>query len=139
MAKSKRACYLCGSKYEYCDCNRQPAYMATFCSENCRDIFRSLSSYGAGLISAEDCKELLDCCDLSSKDSYKESIRNTINNFYATPVVTIEEPEVVVAEPIVEEQIEETVIEPVVIEEIVPEYFERKSKKRNHEVVLEDI
>jgi hypothetical protein len=102
--------------------------MATFCSENCRDIFKTLCSYGTGAISAEECKELLDCCDLSNKDSYKESTRNTVDRLYAAPVATIEEP---VVEPIIEEQVEEEVIESV--PEVKPE-----RKKRNHEVVLED-
>lgn len=136
MAKSKRSCYLCGTTYEYCDCDRQPTYMATFCSENCKDIFKSLCSYGTGLISAEDCKELLDCCDLSNKDSYKESVQNSINKLYAS---VIKEPEVI-EEPI-EIIVEENVEEP--IEEVVnnvPEFnIERKNKKRSHEVVLEDI
>lgn len=137
MAKSKRACYLCGNQYEYCDCNRQPTYMATFCSENCRDIFKSLSSYGVGAISEKDCKELLDCCDLSNKGSYKESIQNTIDKLYAS---VVKEPEVI-EEPIVEEVVvtpEFEVAEPIISS--VPEFdVERKGKKRNHKVVLEDI
>lgn len=131
MAKSKRSCYLCGTAYEYCDCARQPAFMATFCSENCRDIFKTLSSYGVGLISAEECKELLDCCDLSNKGSYNESVINTIEKVYAASV-KIEE---VVDEPIEEQVFEIPVLEES--EEFTPN-FERESKKR-HEVVLEDI
>lgn len=71
---------------------------------------------------------MLDCCDLSNKDSYKESIRNTIKNIYATSAV--KEPEVV-EEP---EIIEEAPVEEIQIE--VPTF---KRQKRNHEVVLEDI
>lgn len=128
----KRSCYLCSSKYDFCDCNRQPKFMATFCSENCRDIFKSLSQYGCNLISAEDCKELLDCCDLSNKESYKESTRNTIDKLYAAPVATIEEPEVVV-EPI-KDEVEQVIEESV---DMVPE-IKIERKKRYHEVVLED-
>lgn len=126
----KRSCYLCSEKYSYCDCNRQPAFMATFCSENCHDIFKSLSSYGTGAISAEECKELLDCCDLSNKESYKESTRNTIDKVYTAHVATIEESEVVV--DVVDEPVAELIIE----DEVKP-ILERK-RKRNHEVVLED-
>ena len=133
MAKSRRYCYLCGNTYEYCDCNRQPSFMATFCSENCRDIFKSLSLYGTNIISAEDCKELLDCCDLSNKESYKESTRNTIDKLYATQVATIEEPEVVV-EPV--EDVVDPVVDDVVIDTIPEIKIERK--KRNREVVIED-
>lgn len=120
----KRSCYLCGTKYEFCDCNRQPAYMATFCSENCKDIFKSLCSYGSGMISAEECKNLLECCDLSKQDSYKESTRNTMAKVFASaePVVEIEEP------------IAEVVPEPEPVEVIeVPE----RKRKRNYEVVDE--
>lgn len=121
---TKRSCYLCGSKYEFCDCNRQPAYMATFCSENCKDIFKSLCSYGSGMISAEECKNLLECCDLSKQDSYKESTRNTMAKVFASaePVVEIEEP------------IAEVIPEPEPVEVIeVPE----RKRKRNYEVVDE--
>ncbi len=137
MAKSRRSCYLCGNTYEYCDCNRQPSFMATFCSENCRDIFKSLCLYGTNTISAEDCKELLDCCDLSNKGSYKESTRNTIDELYAAPVATIEEPEVVVepVEDVVESVIEELVEDAVV--DTIPE-IKVERKKRNHEVVIEE-
>lgn len=120
----KRSCYLCGIKYEFCDCNRQPAYMATFCSENCKDIFKSLCSYGSGMISAEECKNLLECCDLSKQDSYKESTRNTMAKVFASaePVVEIEEP------------IAEVIPEPEPVEVIeVPE----RKRKRNYEVVDE--
>ncbi len=120
----KRSCYLCGTKYEFCDCNRQPAYMATFCSENCKDIFKSLCSYGSGMISAEECKNLLECCDLSKQDSYKESTRNTMAKVFASaePVVEIEEP------------IAEVIPEPEPVEVIeVPE----RKRKRNYEVVDE--
>ncbi len=121
---TKRSCYLCGTKYEFCDCNRQPAYMATFCSENCKDIFKSLCSYGSGMISAEECKELLEYCDLSKQDSYKESTRNTMAKVFASaePVVEIEEP------------IAEVIPEPEPVEVIeVPE----RKRKRNYEVVDE--
>ena len=120
----KRSCYLCGTKYEFCDCNRQPAYMATFCSENCKDIFKSLCSFGSGMISAEECKKLLECCDLSKQDSYKESTRDTMAKVFASaePVVEIEEP------------IAEVIPEPEPVEVIeVPE----RKRKRNYEVVDE--
>lgn len=119
-----RNCYLCNSKYSYCDCTRQPAYMATFCSENCKDIFKSLCSYGSGMISAEECKKLLECCDLSKQDSYRESTRNTMAKVFASadPVVEIEEP------------IAEVIPEPEPVEVIeVPE----RKRKRNYEVVDE--
>lgn len=144
MAKTNRQCYLCQIKYEYCpDCGRHdPAYMATFCSTNCRDIFQTLSRFGTGLISAEECKEYLEMLDLSKKDSYKESTINTINKVYATSVATevaVEE-QPVEEEPVNEQVAEEQVSEaPVEEQEVVMPSFERKSKKRNHEVVLEDI
>ena len=127
---SQRHCYLCGSKYSYCDCDRQPAYMATFCSENCRDIFKSLCSFGAGMISAEDCKELLECCDLSKKDSYKESTINTINKVYDS-VAPVEAPvEEVFIAPLVDD-------EPLA-EEVVEATIPHRERKRKHEVVLDE-
>lgn len=156
MARSNRQCYLCQVKYEYCpDCGRHdPAYMKTFCSTNCRDIFQTLSRYGVGLINAEECKEYLGMLDLSKKDSYKESTINAINKVYATSesvekVVDEQSVETVIEEQpvkeVVEESDEEQVVEEQVLEtkveekEVTVPSFERKSRKRNHEVVLEDI
>ena len=107
MAKSNRSCYLCGKTYAYCpNCGRHdPVYMATFCSENCRDIFKSLSQYGCNLISAEDCKELLECCDLQP-ELYKESTRKNIEKILATKT----EAEIIPEEiPEIVEEIEEEV------------------------------
>ena len=132
----KRSCYLCRSKYSFCDCDRQPSYMATFCSENCRDIFKSLCSYGSGMISAEECKELLECCDLSKQDSYKESTRNTIAKVFASSEPVIE----VQPEPAAEDAKAEKPITPDVIEaDPIPEPVEvpERKRKRNYEVVDE--
>jgi hypothetical protein len=95
--------------------------MATFCSENCRDIFKSLSQYGCNLISAEDCKELLECCDLQP-ELYKESTRKNIAKILGTQS---------------EEVIEEII--PEAIEEIVEEihYEEEFPYEYENEVVLE--
>jgi len=169
MAKSNRQCYLCKVKYDYCpDCGRHdPTYMAKFCSTNCRDIFQTLSRYGVGLISSEECREYIDMLDLNKKDSYEESVINTINKVYATSkpvedtveIVVEEQPveevvnntveeqpaEEVVEEQLIEELVEEQTVEervleaPVEKQDIVVPNFERKSKKRNHEVVLEEV
>lgn len=166
MAKSNRTCYLCGEKYEYCpNCGRHdPTYKATFCSENCKDIFKSLCSYGSGTISAEDCKELLDCCDLSKKLSYKESVQNTIEQVYATSVAVIVEDKVETKEEVIVEEIKPVEeIQPVEVVEAIPEVITEEQveaiaeiveaeaevvveepvihhtrKSRKHEVVLED-
>lgn len=130
----KRSCYLCNTKYEFCDCDRQPSYMATFCSENCRDIFKSLCSYGSGMISVEECKELLECCDLSKQDSYKDSTRNTIAKVLASAKPVAEaKPELII-------KAEEPVIEPIAeATEPIPEPVEvpGRKRKRNYEVVDE--
>ena len=94
-------------------------------------------------ISAEDCKELLDCCDLNV-ESYKESTRNVIEKVYAEakPIIEISEESV---EIIVDESADQVsdIEEPteIIVEETqeinVEEVPERK-RKRNHEVVLEE-
>lgn len=138
MARSNRTCYLCSKKYEYCpNCGRHdPIYMATFCSENCRDIFKSLSQYGCNLISTEECKELLECCDLQL-ELYKESTRNNIAkilSIQSAEVITEAEhedaPEAIEDIP-QEEQVEEKNSEELVSEEPRP-------RKRKNEVVLEN-
>lgn len=138
MAKSNRACYLCSKKYEYCpNCGRHdPIYKATFCSENCRDIFKSLSQYGCNLISAEDCKELLECCDLQP-ELYKESTRNNIAKILGTQIEKVIEEIIPEVEQEAAEVIDEVheVIEEIIHEDIVEEY---KPRKHKNEVVLEN-
>lgn len=155
MAKSNRTCYLCGTKYEYCpNCgHHDPIYKATFCSENCKEIFHSLSKFGSGSFTADECKKALKHLDLSRKPFYKESVQNTIEQVYATSVAVVEDKVETKEEEIVEniqpigaveivEAVAEVITEePIEVEaEVVVEtpVIPRTRKSRKHEVVLED-
>ena len=126
MAKVKRECLLCKTQYKYCntcrDSRNDPAFMMTFCSENCKDIFKSLCDFSANIISAKECYELLEKCDLSKKENYGETTLRTLGKVYAE-----NKPDPVIEEaPIIEE--------PLVIEDQEIQIEEPKlySKKKKH-------
>ena len=79
---STRTCAVCGTTYSYCPtCERdrfKPSWYMTFHDENCREIWRVLSSYGCELISAEECAKQLEACDLSKKNSFAPAIKDQI-------------------------------------------------------------
>lgn len=49
-----RKCVCCGKEYEYCpNCgkNSKPAWMVTFCGEDCKELFNIVSAYNMKLVS----------------------------------------------------------------------------------------
>ena len=68
MSKNKQ-CIVCGTKYEYCgncDGNRkQNTWKLNYCSENCRDIFRTVTDYIGKNITIKEAKEKLNKLDLN--------------------------------------------------------------------------
>lgn len=93
MKDKMRKCAVCGTEYSYCPkCgkdNNKPTYFFTFCSENCHDIYSLASKYENGQITDIQAKELLDKCNLTLfekfRQSYKDSIAKIIS---ATSVVS---------------------------------------------------
>lgn len=55
-----RKCVCCGKEYEFCPgCPRkdQPAWMVTFCSEPCKELFNIVTAYNTKRISKADVKK----------------------------------------------------------------------------------
>ena len=91
MEKKTRICSVCGSSYTFCPrCNEdrdKPNWYFAFCSENCKNIYDTASKFEDGRISGEEAYKSLKELDLSRKEffgySYKESIKK-INKFKKT-------------------------------------------------------
>ena len=113
MAKVNKSCRVCTTEYSYCpSCDyKEPAYKQFVCSENCYNIWNTLSRNGVGLASTQETLESLKC--LSMPSTLQPGISAHIDRLWS-------EIEVVTA-PVVEEVIPVVAIEdePVVIEPIV--------------------
>lgn len=70
MKKTNRICLTCGKAYSYCpNCTEdelKPTWMALYDTENCREIFNTLTEYNAGLITAKVADERISKCDTNS-------------------------------------------------------------------------
>lgn len=77
-----RTCSVCRANYEFCLCNPEdrdkPTFYFAFCSENCKDIYNATSNYESGAIDAQAANEQLSKLDLSNKENFGESYRNTL-------------------------------------------------------------
>lgn len=78
---NNRVCLCCGNAYEYCGtCKRGvnlPAWKNLFDTENCKDIFQTVSDYEQKAIDKAKAKKILASCDL--KHSFKNNIKETID------------------------------------------------------------
>lgn len=79
-----RTCCVCRRSYHFCpvcneeDKNKEPWYFV-YCSENCKDIYNVMSSFENGKIDAETANEQLSKLDLSQKDNFGNSYKNTLS------------------------------------------------------------
>jgi hypothetical protein len=88
MSKNK-TCIVCNAKYEYCghcDTNlKNNRWKNNYCSENCRDIFKTVTDYIGKIITIEDAKQRLSKCNLNI--SATEQL-----NKYIVEILSYEEP-----------------------------------------------
>lgn len=147
MNKLNKICVLDKKAYHYCssgckDSIGKPPWMMSFCSENCKDIFSTISSFKSGNKTAQEARAILDKCDLSNKDNFAESVQKIIDDIYWETVkeqitATLAEAESEV-EPVAEEvvehavetELEEVGNEPEVIEPVVVSTYDYKKKKK---------
>ena len=77
---NNRVCLTCGKAYEYCGycptSKNLPMWMNLFDTENCKNVFETVSDYAQGAISKETAATNLSLCDLSKVSTYKENIHN---------------------------------------------------------------
>lgn len=83
MAKDNlRTCAVCRSAYKYCpncaEFKNKPAYMFTFCSDNCHDIYAVINDYVSEKISAKAARCKLDTLDLSNVANFADDFQNVI-------------------------------------------------------------
>lgn len=131
MAKVNKSCRTCGSEYAYCpSCDyKEPGYKQFVCSENCYNIWNTLSRHGVGLTTTQETLEVLELIPMPS--TLQPGISAHIDRLWAEMEIA--------TEPVVEEVIPVVVIEdePVVVE---PTVATKKKKKALEpiEVVLND-
>ena len=89
MSNLNKTCVICGNKYSYCpSCGKdrnKPSWMASFCSENCRDVYDVVARYGMNKIHSAEAVEILNTCDLSNKERFTASTQRLIDEIYAFP------------------------------------------------------
>lgn len=82
MNKKMRTCSCCLTQYEYCNrCEKdknKPQWYFAFCSENCKDIYKTISDYEDNQIDVGGAKEKLDKLDLSRLDRFGESYKKSV-------------------------------------------------------------
>lgn len=104
MSDIKR-CVCCEGTYKYCGhCNKnakQESWKNLFCSENCRDIFRTLQDYVNGHLGIAEAKEKLLGLDLNINTTKQLNKNITEIMAYEVPQPKVVAEEVI---PVVEEE-----------------------------------
>ena len=78
-----RMCCVCHKEYSFCPvCNPEdrlkPTWHFAYCSENCKDIYNITSSFEDGRMTDIEAKAKLEKLDLSRKEYFGESYKNSI-------------------------------------------------------------
>lgn len=87
MSKPNRKCCVCGEEYYYCSHNcrdnlNKPSWLASFCSENCKQVYEACSAVFAKQMTYQEAKKILDTCDLSNKDHFTPATQKLIEEIY---------------------------------------------------------
>lgn len=86
MVKNNKTCILCGKVYSFCnrceEFDHLPRWMAIYCSDNCRNIFSTLTEYNAGNITKEQAAVELSKCDLSDKEHFHHFNQKKIDEIF---------------------------------------------------------
>ncbi|WP_462350105.1 hypothetical protein [Eubacterium ventriosum] len=82
MVSKERICSVCKRTYKYCPlCKedaKKPTWLFAFCSENCKNIYNITSSFEDGCMTDTEAKAKLEKLDLSRKEYFGESYKNSI-------------------------------------------------------------
>jgi len=91
MARGDRVCVIDGTKYRYCpDCNHgnpNETWRYLYCSENCRNIYKTVEKWCGKKITSDEAKEALDGYVLPSSDKLQKSIKKNIDQIMASATV----------------------------------------------------
>lgn len=80
-----RMCCVCHEEYSFCPvCNSEdrlkPTWHFAYCSENCKDIYNVTSAFEDGRMTDIEAKAKLEKLDLSRKEHFGESYKNSITS-----------------------------------------------------------
>lgn len=100
--KNNRICVVCGKSYYFCpNCNAnqanpKPSWYSQFDSEQCKDIFNTLTNYFLKKITVQEAKEALSAYDLNDISDYDVDIQQQIKDIMgdSSDKVDAEEPTV---------------------------------------------
>lgn len=99
MIKDNKICILCGKKYSFCnrceEYDHLPRWMAIYCSENCKNIFNTISGYNMKLKTKEEAASALGECDLSKKSQFNQACQKYIDEILDIKEEPVKEPVVV--------------------------------------------
>ena len=115
-----RECYLCGTKYRYCNtCSQdriKPSWMSEFHSENCKNIFDICTRFNMNKMSKTEAQNALIECDLSNQSNFKSYVQHDL--------------EVIFEEDVVENKIEEVTVEETQAQNKLSKYMNGVVKKK---------
>lgn len=134
MARRDRQCMCCQAKYQYCPtCGQdrmKPTWMVQFCSETCKELWRTATRFNMNLIEKSEAKAIVEALELKEKSAYVECVQKDIDKILAVEI--IEEMPTVIEEPVIVEEPAVVEAAPILVEEPV---FIPKKKQKSHEVV----
>lgn len=87
ISKYERTCVVCGEKYEHCNhCgkfDKEPRWKQMFHDENCMDIFYAITDYNVKEKTKNECRAILEECDLTNKNNFVNPIKEKIEEIFA--------------------------------------------------------
>lgn len=79
---NNRVCLTCGKAYEYCGAcptsKNLPMWKNLFDTENCKNIFETVSDFAQNAITKEKAASDLATCDLTHVSEYRDNIKNLV-------------------------------------------------------------
>lgn len=140
MAAKNKKCLACGTRYSYCaSCSRSdrlgPSWKANFCSEDCMNLWKTLSRYNVGTLSKEEAQNVIRGLTIKPIEAYVDCVQRDYTKVMKNDKKTKKNKKVVeTVETNPTESIEEIMAEPIIemvdtVVEIVEPIFE------SHEVV----
>lgn len=89
----ERICSVCKHAYKYCPACKEdakkPTWLFAFCSENCRNIYNITSDFENKQLTDIEAKAKLEKLDLSRKEYFGESYKNSIASIMKTKAQVI--------------------------------------------------
>ena len=74
MSRLNRECLICHARYKFCpSCSedaKKPLWMALFCSDNCHEIYTTLTDYRDGKLTKQEAFDKLKTLDTSCSDKF---------------------------------------------------------------------